>query len=271
MPKKIHVKAVEKINDQSEIHGDSSLQDDNVFCLSKLSRLPGLFLELSLRKNGNMKSFYGNKKDQATLANRERFFKKIGIPGKKVVSIKAVHGDNTAVVGKRDYGEFIDNADGLITAERDVYLSITVADCLPVIIYSPENKVVCLLHCGWQGLQKGIIEKAVLKMKDLFNISPGQLYAGIGPGIGRCHYEVGEDFRDKFLLYPDAFHKRQGKVFADLKAIARQQLRYSGINNDNIDISPVCTYCKADKYFSHRKDRLEPVTAMIAIAGMPKK
>ncbi len=259
---------MDKNGDTDGMNESGSNQVKNNFCFFWLSKSPGFFLALSLRKNGNMKVFYGSKKDEKALINREKFFKEIGAPGEKVVSVKSVHGDNIVIVTEKDCGKFIDGTDGLITGCRDVYLSITIADCLPVIIFSIEKPAISLLHCGWKGLEKGIIGKSVLRIKHSFNIDPDNLYAGIGPGIGKCHYEVGVDFQEKFMAYPDAFLQRRGRIFADIKSIAQKQLEDAGVKLENIDTSPVCTYCEADRYFSHRKDKSEPVKAMIAVAGI---
>ena len=86
-----------------------------------------------------------------------------------------------------------------------------------------------------------------------------------------CHFEVKEDFLLKFKSYPEAILKKHGKNYVNLKDIAKKQLEAARIKERNIEISPICTYCHSDKYFSFRKDKSRPVEAMIVIAGMPDR
>ena len=235
------------------------------------SKFSGLFLAMSHRMDGNMKLGQNPERDKEAFLNRRAFFSKTGIPADKVVSINSIHGSITAIVGKNECGKFIDGTDGLITVLSGAYLTITVADCLPVIIYSPVRNgvhAVCLLHCGWKGLADNIIEKAIFNLKETFDIKPSCLLAIAGPGIGKCHYSVNSDFKGNFVSYPEAFQLKDEKLFADIKYIAKKQLEGSGLYRENIYMSPVCTYCQSDKYFSHRKDKTEPVDAMIVAAGL---
>jgi YfiH family protein len=231
-------------------------------------KLPNLLIALSLREDKNMKVYYEFGKDDRALINRERFLNKLGLSEKNVIGVKSVNGNNIEIVTKEDRGNFIHNTDGLITNDKNVYLSITIADCLPIVIFDPQKEVISLIHSGWKGLEKKITEKAVKKMEENFDVNPKELLVGIGPGIGVCHFEVKEDFPAKFKSYPEAIIKKDGKSYVDLKLIAKRQLEEAGIRPASIDVSPVCTYCQADKYFSYRKDKSEPLQAMMIIAGM---
>jgi polyphenol oxidase len=235
---------------------------------SNFMKLPNLLIALSLREDKNMKVYYEFWKDEEALINIERFLNKLGLSEKKVISVNSINGDNIEIVSKEDRGNFIHNTDGLITNDRNVYLSITIADCLPIVIFDPQKEVISLIHCGWKGLDKKIIGKAIKKIKESFNVNPEELLAGIGPGIGGCHFEVKEDFLVKFKSFPGAIIKKDGKSYMDLKLIAKIQLEEAGIKTENIYVSPVCTYCQADRYFSYRKDKSKPLQAMMIIAGM---
>jgi YfiH family protein len=231
-------------------------------------RFKDLLIALSQREDGNMKAYHEKGMDKRALINRKRFLNKLGISESKVVSVRSVHGSDIESVTEEDRGSFIDNTDGLITDQTDVFLSITVADCLPVMIFDPLKKVLGLLHCGWKGLEKGIIEKAVNRMREDFNVDPENIAAGIGPGIGSCHYEVKKDFLITFKSYPQIIKKRHDLFFIDLKLLTELKLEECGIKSEGIEINPVCTYCHSDKYFSHRKDRSRPVDAMMFLAGI---
>jgi YfiH family protein len=235
------------------------------------NKFPDVMIAISLRTDKNMKVFYESGEDKEAPVNRERFLKKLDLSSKDLISVKSISGSNVEIVTEKDLGSFIGNTDGLITARKNVYLAITVADCLPVIVFDPKKEVVGLLHCGWKGIEKNIIEKAVNKMKDIFNSDPQDFAAVIGPGIGTCHFEVKEDLIEKFASYPEAFNKHDGKTFMDLKLVAHKKLEECEIRPENISASPDCTYCQPEKYYSFRRDRSMPLQAMMVVAGIKGK
>ncbi len=162
-----------------------------------------------------------------------------------VVYAEQVHGGEAEIVDFSHIGEKIKGKDALVTKERDLYLSIAVADCLPVFLWNESGGVVALAHAGWRGLCSGIIENTLFKMKEL---SDEAISAYIGPGIGKCHFEVKGDVAEKFPRFTE---KRNGKIFVNLKAVAREDLQKGGVKN--IEISDECTYC-SDNCFSYRRD-----------------
>jgi polyphenol oxidase len=232
------------------------------------SKFPDILIDMSLRPDKNMKAYYDFGKDEEALINRERFLEKLNLSGKNLVSVKSISGSNIQIVTEADLGNFIENTDGLITARKNVFLSITIADCLPVIIYDFKKEVIGLLHCGWKGIEKNIIGKALNKMKDSFDSAPQNIIAGIGPGIGNCHFEVKEDLVKKFSTYHGAFRKEGAKSFMDLKLVAQKKLEDCGIPYGSINTNFDCTYCQPEKYFSFRKDKSQPLQAMLVVAGI---
>ena len=241
---------------------------ENNLLFSNFEKFPDVMLAMSLRPDKNMKTYYDFEKDEEALINRERFLEKLNLSGKNLVSVKSISAGNIEIVTEKHLGNFIENTDGLITARKNVYLAITVADCLPVIIFDTQKEVIGLLHCGWKGIEKNIIEKAVNKMKDTFDSAPQDIVAGMGPGIGACHFEVKEDLMEKFTSYPEAFKKEGGKNFMDLKLIAQKKLEKCGVRPENIAVNPDCTCCRPVKYYTFRRDRTEPLQAMIVVAGI---
>jgi YfiH family protein len=217
-----------------------------------------------------MKIYYHCGKDEEAPINREIFLEKLNLSGRNLVSVKSISDSNIEIVTETDLGNFVENTDGLITARKNVYLSITIADCLPVIIYDFKKEIIGLLHCGWKGIEKNIIEKALKKMTDIFDSDSQDIIAGIGPGIRTCHFEVKEDLMEKFSSYPGAFRKEGGKNFMDLKLVAQKKLEECGVSQANIAVSPDCTYCQPEKYFSFRKDKSQPLQAMMVVAGIKK-
>jgi polyphenol oxidase len=129
--------------------------------------------------------------------------------------------------------------DGHVTGVPGLGLLVLVADCLPVGLVAPGRAA--MLHCGWRGLAGGIIERAL----ESFDDPPA---AAIGPGIGRCCYEVGAEVLAEFAGYEGA---AEGRMLS-LRAVARQKLEAAGATRiEDVDL---CTSCRPDLFFSHRRD-----------------
>lgn len=174
--------------------------------------------------------------------------------------------------------------DGLITATPGLLLAIQTADCLPVILADAKRRAVGVFHAGWRGTVKRIVEKGVGEMHRSFGSRPSDLKAAIGPGIGGCCYEVGEEVRTKFESqfayaaslfrevkesdpvrekYPLLFLTARApghsvlpkKIFLDLVEANRQQLIAAGVPKKNIDTVPLCTNCHPELLFSYRAEK----------------
>jgi len=193
------------------------------------------------------------------VSNRNNFFKKLRIDPESVVATGSLHGNIVAAAGAKDAGKILKKVDGLLAKEGNLFLSLTVADCLPVYLYDSENQVIGLLHCGWRGIASGILENGIKKMTEQFGSSTKDILAGIGPGISKCHFEVGQDVAKKL--------GSSGK-FIDLKDLAAKKLLALGLEQKNIEINPECTFCCADKYFSFRRDKPQKTQTMVAVIGM---
>jgi YfiH family protein len=147
-----------------------------------------------------------------------------------------------ATIGMRD-----ERADGLWTDEPRVPILALTADCLPVVIVrtGPTEPAVAVLHVGWRGLVAGIVAAGAQALG-----TERSLAAAIGPGIGPCCYEVGEEvaapFRERFG--PDVLRGRR----LDLWTSAERALRAAGI--DAIVRLDRCTSCEPETFFSHRRD-----------------
>ncbi|MGZ6697705.1 MAG: polyphenol oxidase family protein, partial [Solirubrobacteraceae bacterium] len=135
------------------------------------------------------------------------------------------------------------DADGLVTAAAHLAPLVLVADCLPVALISPE--AVGVLHAGWRGLHGGILAAGVRALREL---GATRVAAAVGPGIGPCCYEVGDEVRA-------AFGTSQRTL--DLPAIAAGQLAAAGV--EEVHDAGLCTHCARRDgeplFFSHRRDR----------------
>ena len=171
--------------------------------------------------------------------NRARLAASAGLAVDRVAQGRQVHGtDVKRWTGPPD-GAPLDDVDGHVTDAAGVGLLVLAADCLPVALASRSR--VAMVHCGWRGLAGGILERAVAHFDD-------PVAAAVGPGIGRCHFEVGPEVLDAFAAYEGVASGRM----LDLKAVASAQLREAGVASVH-DVDR-CTYCEPDVFFSHRRD-----------------
>ena len=174
--------------------------------------------------------------------------------------------------------------DGLITNLPGVLISVKTADCLPVIVVDPKQQAVGVFHAGWRGTVQRIVEKGVGEMRKHFGSDSADLLAVIGPGIGKCCYQVGDEVIDKFdsqfaysrELFEEVFdshalHVKYPLLFLnqrapghgepatsphlDLAKANHYQLRDAGVPDQNITALDYCTSCRTDLFFSHRKER----------------
>jgi polyphenol oxidase len=153
---------------------------------------------------------------------------------------RQVHGtDLRHWVAPPEGGE-LDRVDGHVTRLRGLGLLVIVADCLPVALIGDGQAA--MLHCGWRPLAAGIVEKALAT----FDEPPA---AAIGPGIGRCCYEVGEEVLSEFAELEGVADGRM----LDLRMVARRKLEAGGV--EAIEDVDLCTSCRPDLFFSHRRDK----------------
>jgi len=126
-----------------------------------------------------------------------------------------------------------------------VKVSIRTADCLPILVADPRRKAVAAIHAGWRGTAAGIVGAAIDLMRAEFGTDPQDLLAAIGPGIGVCCYEVGEEVARQF--------GRDTAGCIDLAEANRNQLIAAGVKQ--IDVLAHCTFCEADQFHSFRRDK----------------
>jgi YfiH family protein len=144
-------------------------------------------------------------------------------------------------------------ADAALTRRFGRVCAILTADCLPIVFATDTGDTVAAAHAGWRGLAAGVIGATVRAMA----AQPERLIAWLGPAIGVAHFEVGAEVREAFLSGDpgagDTFKANAGgKFMADLGMLARRQLKDLGVNR--IYGGGECTYARADRYFSHRRD-----------------
>lgn len=187
--------------------------------------------------------------------NKKRVAKVFGTDVDKIFTVSQVHSDRIIVID--DPATSPDKikdleADGIITNIKGVALGILTADCVPVLFLDSRNKVIAAVHAGWKGTASKIASKTIKMMIERFESRPQEIRAAIGPAIGACCYEVGQEVVDAVGYRGNASAQREGKWYLDLPRANMLQLQEMGIAD--IDVSGICTSCKTDLFFSHRKE-----------------
>ena len=185
------------------------------------------------------------------------FFTTRGYELSDVVSGELVHPTQThtshieiAQIDKSDYPD----TDGMILTNKEQTLYLNFADCTPLIFYDFEKQIGAVSHAGWRGTAGMIGVKTVEKMKNEFGCK--NIKCAIGPAIGFCCYNVGEDVQRQLMATvknsDGLFEIRNGDIFVDLKNINKRQLEEAGLTE--IDVCPYCTVGNNDLFYSYRKE-----------------
>ena len=205
--------------------------------------------------------------------NYNKICNALKIERKSIIRPHQRHTDSVEIV-ESDVQKF-ENVDGLITNKKYLNLVLSFADCTPILLYDPINKVIANIHSGWRGTVKKIGKKAAKKMISNFNTKPENIIACIGPCIGKCHFEVDEEvkniFENTFSYFNrnfDIIEKRNGKYLIDTTLINKLILQEVGIKEKNIIESGICTYCNSDCMHSYRANGNQVGTNNIAVLGL---
>jgi len=275
-----------------------------------LSKIPWLIHGFSTRSGGVSRAYGGHALNlgftrhdsrSAVESNRAAFLRTLGASQESkpwpLVTLRQVHSDLIYCVSVP--ADHPLTGDGLITRRPGLVLAVQAADCLPVIVVDTKHKAVGVFHCGWRGTVKRIAEKGLGEMRRCFGTMSGDVKAAIGPGIHGCCYEVGPELRDEFASqftyapelfreikesdpvrekYPLLFLSARApghselpsRIFLDLVEANRRQLISAGVPARNIAASPLCTVCRPDQLFSHRREKGVAGRMMGAAAIIPE-
>ena len=194
--------------------------------------------------------------------NRRRFFSAIGAGMVQFASALQVHG--TEILYTTEPGRF-DGYDALITDQPGLLIGVTVADCVPVLIYDAKHQAIAAIHAGWRGTVGGIVSKTLGAMQHRFGTLPDQCYAYVGTCIDECAFEVGSEVADQFAPEFKRADLTTGKSFIDLKAANARLLYEFGIPLAQVEISPFSTVLHNDTYFSYRAEHGQTGRMLAAI------
>ncbi|MDI6825321.1 MAG: peptidoglycan editing factor PgeF [Bacillota bacterium] len=185
------------------------------------------------------------------------------------VVVRQVHGTTVLPAGPMpgadphapDPGEWslLGEADGMVTGQPGLPLAVFCADCAPVYLYDPTRRVVALLHAGWRGTVGGVVERGLEAMGAVAGTRPADVLAAVGPAIGGCCYQVGEDVRARVeaRLGEEArrvLERREGKLYLDLAGTISLLLQRAGVPESRVYRAGLCTACHPDLFWSHRRD-----------------
>jgi YfiH family protein len=212
--------------------------------------------------------------DEAAIvaANRGSFAGAVAGEGTfELVTVRQVHGDvvQAVVRGQGELwtpdGKAALQGDGLITREPGLMLGVQTADCVPILIADTRTRAVGAFHAGWRGTVAHIVEAGVRQMAEEFGSRGEDLIAAVGPSIGPCCFEVGDEvsaeFERAFPYGGELIAKRAvGRPHVDLWEANRRQLLFAGVAPHAITVVGECTVCSRledgrRKYFSHRAEQ----------------
>jgi YfiH family protein len=184
--------------------------------------------------------------------NRQFFFQHLGIDPTQVASAHQVHGESIWQVEAAGRAE---GYDALVSNVPNVFLSVTVADCTPILITDPGSRAVAAIHAGWRGTAAEIVAKTLAQLQEAYGTHPADCYAYIGTCIDECSFEVNADVADYFAAEYKRWDEALQKYFVDLKAANFAQLLRGGVPAQQIEVSPYSTVLHNADFFSYRKEK----------------
>jgi len=251
----------------------ASREDETVLLRLAGWEAHGVTAGFTTRLAGNVALHTGDD-PAAVIGRRERVGRMLGFAPDAWVCGEQVHGNHAEIVSRRDAGRgarsratACPNTDALISDEPGILLAQFFADCVPLYFFDPVRGVIALAHAGWKGTVLDIAGRTVAKMAESFGSMPANMLAAIGPSIGACCYEVGEDVAEKVRdlaaargldLHGGGVLKPgdgAGKARLDLKELNRQLMIKVGILPSSIEMSQWCTGCRKDLFFSYRMEQ----------------
>ena len=216
---------------------------------------------------------------ETVLKNRQGLVRSVSGRELPVAILRQVHSDRVVKASKALLAD-PPQGDGWVSGEPELLVAIQTADCLPVLIVDPQQRVVAAIHAGWRGTIQRIAAKALRRMQTEFGSHPGSCLAVVGPAIRRCCYEVGEEvveaFAKEFEASAGLFSETPGSKATrcnsqcvDLAEACRSQLLDAGMVAEKIFTDGPCTACEKERFFSHRADagKAGRMMSVIGIVG----
>jgi hypothetical protein len=212
--------------------------------------------------SGNKPRFTGDRESDFASYRKE-----LAVSGdwdyRKFVFPRQTHSDHVELVDSSNQAEMIADTDAVITNEPGIFMCVQTADCVPILLYDPQKKVVAAIHAGWKGTVSKIAQKAIIKMTEKYGSNPEDIIAGIGPSIHMHAYEVGPEvvelvnanFNNTGVLLKPSLN--EGRAYLDLWEANKTVLIESGLSEENIEVMGLCSFEHADLFYSARRDGVD--------------
>lgn len=216
-------------------------------------------------ENNNMALHCGGNRT-AIIENRQHLAQWVGVPLQRFVFANQTHSDHIVKITDADAGKgalgtdnAISDCDALYTREVNLLLGVFTADCVPILLYDPMEKLICAIHSGWMGTVKQITAKTLHTLIHKEGCDPKQLHAYIGPAIAAHSFEVGMEVVEQLHSLPfdpsDFIRlKSQTKALVDNKGLNREMLLRAGVPKENITMDKNDTFAENESFFSYRRN-----------------
>jgi len=234
-----------------------------LFYSKKLHKFLGISHGFFNKKGGVSKGIYkslncgtGSKDKKTNIEKNLQIVRRaISKKSKKIFLVRQVHSNKFIYLGKNSNVKSRSaDADAIITEKKNFPVAVLTADCVPLLIFDPKRMMIAVIHAGWRGAYKGIIQK-VLKFMFSKGCKKENMIVAIGPCISMKSYEVKKRFKDKFIKKDKKnisfFVNKKNKIYFDLPNYAKKQVKLNQIKN--IDVLNINTFDKKNNFFSARR------------------
>lgn len=208
-----------------------------------------LLKQFTTKKDKNLAYHVGDIKQNVDRARIE-LAQKLNYDNNSLKYMDQVHGNDVKIVNEQ---QNLYTCDALITDKKETPLMVMVADCIPILFFDGEKGVIAAAHAGRNGVYLNIAANVIKKMKKDFNCHVENINIVLGPSIQKCCYEVSQELAD--IAVKNFGKEFESNRFIDLQGIVKKQLIEAGIDENNIEISNICTKCGSGDYFSYRADK----------------
>lgn len=206
----------------------------------------------------NITHYCGDSADNVK-ANRRLLCESLGITDERLVLPRQTHSDTIAIVTAETSQVSLEGVDAVITPVEGLCIGVSTADCIPLLFFDAQHRVVAAVHAGWRGTVNGIARKTLLLMQEVYGTKSECLQVVVGPGISAKAFEVGEEvvnaFREAGFDMERIHHvnPQTQKSHLDLWEANVALLAKEGVRRENVYVSGICTHICHEDYFSARR------------------
>ena len=192
-------------------------------------------------------------------ANRCILCEALGIADERLVLPRQTHSDTVAIVGAETSQLSLEGVDAVITPVEGLCIGVSTADCIPLLYFDAQHRVVAAVHAGWRGTVNGIVRKTLQMMQEVYGTKSEELQVVVGPGISASAFEVGEEVVEAFRASGfdmERIHHvnpQTQKSHLDLWEANVGLLVKEGVCRENVHVSGICTFTSHEDYFSARR------------------